>query len=59
MMRLIPMVMSALMVGTCGVINRSRRVLTIRTMALYGEKEEESEGAISEGKSKSLEAQNI
>ena len=27
--------------------------------ALYGEKEEESEGAISEGKSKSLEAQNI
>ena len=27
--------------------------------ALYGEKEEESESAISEGKSKSLEAQNI
>lgn len=32
MMRLLPMVMSVLMVGTCGVINLSRRVLTIRTM---------------------------
>lgn len=35
MMRLIPMVMSALMVGTCGVINRSRRVLTIRIMPAH------------------------
>lgn len=35
------------------------KVLDRNIRTLYGEKEEESEGAISEGKSKSLEAQNI
>ena len=35
MMRLLPMVMSVLMVEICGVINLSRRVLTIRTMPAH------------------------
>ena len=35
MMRLLPMVMSVLMVEICGVINLNRRVLTIRTMPAH------------------------
>lgn len=44
---------------TAAVFRCFVKVLDRNIRALYGEKEEESEGAISEGKSKSLEAQNI
>ena len=44
---------------TAAVFRCFVKVLDRNIRALYGEKKEESEGAISEGKSKSLEAQNI
>lgn len=44
---------------TAAVFRCFVKILDRNIRALYGEKEEESEGAISEGKSKSLEAQNI
>lgn len=44
---------------TAAVFRCFVKVLDRNIRALYGEKEEESEGAISEGKSKSLKAQNI
>ena len=44
---------------TAAVFRCFVKILDRNIQALYGEKEEESEGAISEGKSKSLEAQNI
>ena len=44
---------------TAAVFRCFVKVLDRNIRTLYGEKEEESEGAISEGKSKSLEAQNI
>ena len=44
---------------TAAVFWCSVKILDRNIRTLYGEKEEESEGAISEGKSKSLEAQNI
>lgn len=44
---------------TAAVFRCFVKILDRNIRALYGEKEEESEGAISEGKSKSLKAQNI